>query len=280
MFWLDIIKIFTTRLLTYVIKGFFCIIKKFSIDPIKGLATLLLAIILLVVIYIGVHVKPIMFKHKNKEFDNIKSFQAVENEINLVLRNLGHGTTISKAVFGRKFYNDKWVSLSFSLVRACDERAVKFRSGNGCDHNVKWRYLVYQIDHFIDIETMNFFEQGLIPFGIDDVRDFRDMQPICVNIFDKKKKLSDGTFELTEDGRILRHIAPDHFKILKKLEESVNRLCFVQVKDPIYTEIVYLFTLSFWGNKKRDAVDYKNAREYLKNIARSEKRQLTKDVTY
>ena len=211
---------------------------------------------------------PLIFYHKNANFIKEHQDHQIEIEINKALNYCGNGTTIGRVSIGTIFASDEANSFLFNIMRSCDKSLIKERKDKSCDLDVKWLNPEWRKIHQIDSRTLDVLNQDTLDLGHNSIV-FKDGQPIWLTMFKE-----DGS--LTKDGNMIKVITPKLFEILASSKRSVRSVGVVKVRHPIYKNIVYLYTLSFWYNNsglpEMNCKDGKS--KILSSLARLQRKQL------
>ncbi len=257
--WLAIIKIIISKIPNkYFVKSIVRFYEGIRHNPI-------LTILILFAFY---KLIPLINAHKNATF--IQSTKSVEIviEVSNALNHLGNGSTIAGISIGREYFLDDKISFTTDFVTSCDKSFPGYVKFGKCDIPVEWMNPAWQKIHDIDRRSLEALNKDEIKLGKFSII-FKDSIPLCLDIYNED-------FTISKTGSLLKEYVPDLFAILEFSKRTVEDICIVRIRHPLYKNIVYLFTLSSWHNDYgRPEMEFKEDKvKILKRLARIKKRQL------
>ena len=220
-------------------------------------------------LFVAYKIPTLFFVHKNSQYIANSERSQIEKEVNLALNECGNGTTIARISIGTLYRSENATSFFFDTVRSCDKNLSGLREDGSCDLDVSWLNPAWKEHEDLDAKTIELLNSDTINLGGSYNFTFKDGQPIWLTLF-----LEDGT--LTQQGNIIKVIAPKLFEILENSKRSIKQIGVVKVRHPTYKSIVYLFTMSFWFNEygEPEINCLQNRGAILRNLAKKQKQQL------
>ena len=216
------------------------VLSQFSITPCKYILISLIATIFILIAYVAIIAKPLIYTHANRYFNASNSSKSIEKLMNRSINACGDGSTFARAVIGKKFNEELKTSLEIDIVRSCDKSKTRYRKNGDCGIDAYWVNGFYQNTHYLEDSTIAFINQDDFQLG-DRHFNFKEGEPIWLNLVDVDDRD-------TIEGLNLKIIAPEIHRILSRMQKSIYGIGFVKVRDPIFKDVVYIFTLSFWVN--------------------------------
>lgn len=211
---------------------------------------------------------PLINSHKNATFIQSVKVLEIEKEVSNALNHLGNGSTIAGISIGEEYFLDDKISFTTDFVTSCDKNFPGYIKFGKCDIDVKWMNPAWRKVHEIDKRSLEALNKDEIKLGKFSII-FKDEIPLCLNIYNED-------YTLSQTGILLKEYVPDLFTILESSKRTVEDICIVRIRHPLYKNIVYVFTAASWQNDYgRPEMKFEKDRvKILQRLARIKKRQL------
>ncbi len=227
-------------------------------NPILSLAVVIILIIQLVSIY----------NDKNSTLTDTAKRLEMQKEIDNALNHLGNGSTIAGISIGEEYYLDDKISFAFDTIHSCDKNFPGYIKTGKCAISVRWMNKAWQTVQEIDKRSLDALNSDEIKLGKFSIK-FKDGIPLCLDMYN-------DDFSLSETGKLVKEYVPDLFLILARSKKTIEDICIVRIRHPMYHNIVYLITLSFWYNEYgRPEMNFQEDKiKILEKLAKIKKRHL------